>query len=313
LNKIIAALELGTASNMKINNSKCPLCSNTKCRKMNVYSDILNLPGNIASDVFYCTACGAYFLWPYISDELISELYAKSYFTGVSENGNSCVMPASGKNYESEQASARIEKFHLTLKMLLTYVPEARNILDIGAAFGEFLSIAKEHGLSVSGIELSSHACGVAKDKYCFNFKQVRVEDYHGNEKYDLIHINHVFEHFVSPHIVLERINSLLSPGGMVYVEVPFQFNLFEVMKYRLHGQRKKFDAFSVHHPVFYRPRTLKNIFDAHGFNCRKIRIFDWPRYPVVGLESGLKRLIWSAASLLGQGVFIEALFDRKR
>ncbi len=280
---------------------------------MNVYSAILNLPGNIESDVLSCIACGAYFLWPYISDALISKLYEKSYFTGVSENVDSCPIPGSGIDYESEYASARIDKFRTTLKMLLTYVPGARNILDIGAATGEFLSIAREHGLSVSGIELSSYASGKAKDKYGFDFHQVGIEDYHGNEKYDLIHMNHVFEHFVSPHTVLERINSLLSPVGMVYVEVPFQFSLFEVIKYLFTRQRKSFDLFSVHHPVFYRPRTLRKLFNAYGFNCRKIRIFDWSRYPAVGLEGCLKRLMWLAASLVGQGIMIEAFFDRGR
>lgn len=280
---------------------------------MNVYSAILNLPGNIESDVLCCIACGAYFLWPYISDELFSELYKKSYFAGVSEDVDSCPIPGSGMDYESEYASARVDKFRTTFKMLLTYVPGARNILDIGAATGEFLSIAREHGLSVSGIELSSHACGRAKDNYGFDFHQVRIEDYHGNEKYDLIHMNHVFEHFVSPHTAIERINSLLSPGGMIYVEVPFQFSLFEVIKYLVTRQRKNFDVFSVHHPVFYRPRTLRKLFKTHGFNCRKMRTFDWSRYPAVGLKGGLKRLMWFALSLLGQGIMIEAFFDRDR
>jgi len=296
---------------MKIRNSKCPLCSSTNCRRENLYSAILNLPGNIETNIHCCLGCGAYFLWPNISDELISGLYEKSYFTGVSESVERCPVPGSGIDYECEYASARIDKFRTTLKMLRTYVPGALNILDIGAATGEFLSIAKEMGLAVTGIEMSSHASGRAKDKYGFDFHQVRIEDYRGNEKFDLIHMNHVLEHTASPHTVLERIDSLLGPSGMVYVEVPFQFGVFEVIKYLLFRQRKNFDVFSVHHPVFYRPRTLKSLFNSHGFNCRSMRVFDPSRYPAGGIKGGFKKLMWLAASLAYQGIIIEAFFDR--
>lgn len=299
------------ANKLAINKAKCPLCSNSNCRKMKVYTAILNLPGNIESNVYRCITCGAYFLWPYIADLFITELYRKSYFTGVHEKYDSCHIPSSGTDYEREHALARIDKFRKTLEVLHTYVPMAKNILDIGAATGEFLSIAREQGLSVTGIELSSYASARAKDKYGFDFHQVKIEDYNENVKYDLIHMNHVFEHIVFPHKVLKRINSLLSPEGMIYVEVPFQFSIYEVYKYYLTRQKKCFDAFSVHHPVFYRPSTLRKIFEAHGFKCRKIRVFDWSRYPVVGFKSRLKRLIWFGASLVGQGNIIEAFMDR--
>jgi 2-polyprenyl-3-methyl-5-hydroxy-6-metoxy-1,4-benzoquinol methylase len=214
-------------------------------------------------------------------------------------------------DYESECVAVRIDKFQATLKRLLTYVPKAHNILDIGAATGEFLSVARKQGLWVSGIELSSYAAGKAKDKHGFDFHRVGIEDYHGDEKYDLIHMNHVFEHFISPHAVLERIELLLNPGGMVYVEVPFQFSLFEVIKYLFTQQRKSFDVFSVHHAVFYRPRTLIELFKAHGFNCRELRVFDWSRYPSGSLVCRLKRLMWLAASSVGQGIMIEGYFER--
>jgi 2-polyprenyl-3-methyl-5-hydroxy-6-metoxy-1,4-benzoquinol methylase len=184
--------------------------------------------------------------------------------------------------------------------------------LDIGAATGEFLSVAREYDLSVSGIEISSHAAARAKEKFRFIFHETSIVDYLGMETYDLIHMNHVFEHFRSPHKVLERIDSLLQTGGLVYVEVPFQFNLFEVMKYQVTGKKKDFDVFSLHHPIFYRPTTLRKVFDDHGFNCRSMKVFNWSRYPANGLICQIKRAAWFAASLAGQGIMIEAIFDKK-
>ena len=274
-------------------------------------TSILNLPGNSESSVFRCRDCCAYYLWPYISDELISELYHKSYFTGVSDVDDDSKIPPSNEDYESGVAVDRASKFRETVRTLLKFVPTAKSILDIGAATGDFLAIARENGLSTTGIELSAYASAKAKEKYGFDFHQTGIVEYNGIERYDLIHMNHVFEHFWTPHRVLERVASLLSTEGLVYVEVPFQFNLFEVLKYRLTGARKDFDVASLHHPIFYRPRTLKKVFSDHGFTCRSISVFSWSRYPAIGLMGHVKRLIWLFGSLVGEGVMIEAIFER--
>jgi len=99
----------------------------------------------------------------------------------------------------------------------------------------------------------------------------------------------------------------------LIYVEVPFQFNLLEVIKYRLTRRRKGFDVFSLHHPIFYTPTTLKKVFDVHGFRCIRLKVFEWSRYPAHGITGHLKRLMWFFASLIGQGILIEAVFEKKR
>lgn len=293
--------------------NSCPLCSSTSVVKKDLYSKMLNLPGNCEPEVFICPSCGARYLWPYISGKQLEAIYGKSYFTGLQEREDGLEIPSSNSDYESEFAEARLGKFDATVLMLLAQHPNAKNILDIGAATGDFLALAKKRGLLVSGIELSSYASAKAKAKYGFVFHETGITEYQGEEKYDLIHMNHVFEHFEFPHQALNRIAALLNPNGLVYVEVPFQFNLLEVIKYRLTTRRKDFDVFSLHHPIFYTPATLKRIFEDHGFSCIKLNVFEWSRYPTSGITSQLKRLMWFAASLVGQGIVIEAVFEKKR
>lgn len=288
------------------------MCLSSRGRREEVYAAILNLPGNSDASVFFCEDCDLLYLWPYVPEELIAELYNKSYFTGVSGGDDISNVPSSNINYENEFAAARLRKFRETLEMVLKHDPQARSILDIGAATGDFLAIARELGLKTTGVELSAYASARAKEKYGFVFYQTAITDYKGTETYDLIHMNHVFEHFQSPHQVLKRINSLLKVNGMVYVEVPFQFNVFEVAKYRLTGKRKVFDIFSLHHPIFYRPDTLKGVFAEHGFICRSLNVFTWTRYPAIGLSGYIKKLMWFAASLIGQGLVIEAVFEKR-
>jgi len=259
-----------------------------------------------------CQDCNARYLWPRITGEQLDVLYGKSYFTGFQGNDGGLNIPSSNSDYEVEFAEARLGKFEDTVHGLLELNPNAKCILDIGAATGDFLAIAQKRDLAVSGIELSDYASEKAKLKYGFVFHKISVDDYRGDEKYDLIHLNHVFEHFNFPHKSLDRICDLLNSNGKVYVEVPFQFNLIEVIKYLLTRQKKNFDVFSLHHPLFYTPRTLKKVFEEHNLRCIKLNVFKWSRYPATGIVGHLKRLMWLGASLVGQGVFIEAIFERK-
>lgn len=297
---------------MKSKQSKCPLCGSIQSKKVNEFTEILCLDGNSESAVLKCTGCNVCYLWPYISDQLIQEMYDKSYFTGVTDFGCKLDLPSSNCDYETEIVSHRISKSWETVKSLLKLAPAARTILDVGAATGDFLAVAKECGLSVAGIELSPYAASKAKEKYGFILFETGILEFEGHETYDIIHMNHVFEHFNSPHQVLDRLNSMLTPNGLIYVEVPFQFNFFELLKYRLSGKTKKFDVFSLHHPIFYKPDILIKMFNDHGFSCKKIRVFKWSRYSPEGFLGILKKILWLTISLFGQGLFIEAFFEKK-
>ena len=290
----------------------CPLCTSSRVVKKERFTKMLNLQGNCDSEVFICQVCDARYLFPYISNEQLERLYGKSYFTVVYDEDSSLDIPSSNSDYENEFAAVRLSKFETTVNLLLSQFPGAKHILDIGAATGDFLALARKQGLLVSGIELSSYAAAKAKDKYGFVFHKTSILEYQGKEKYDLIHMNHVFEHFEFPHQALSRISDLLNPNGLVYVEVPFQFNLLEVIKYQITGRAKIFDVFSLHHPIFYTPATLRKVFDEHGFTCTHFKVFDWSRYPAQNMGLKLKKIIWFIASLFRQGVMIEAIFQKK-
>lgn len=292
--------------------ARCPVCEQLRSNRKDVYSEILDLRGNSESRVFHCSFCGVYYLWPYVPDELLARMYGEAYFTGVPAGGDGHDTLAGPGDYERDLLGARSDKFRATVEALLGHHPGARSILDIGAATGDFLFAARKRGLTVAGIELSEYAVARAREKYGIELHRAAVSDYAGQERYDLIHMNHVFEHFLAPHGVLQRIDALLADGGMIYVEVPFQFNWLEVYKFRLTGARSPFTVSSIHHPIFYRPDTLTRIFHQHGFRCRTLRIFAPERYPTTGVVSRVKRLIWRAAALAGQGLMIEAIFERE-
>ena len=136
-----------------------------------------------------------------------------------------------------------LEKWN-TLK---SYFPKSKNFLDIGAAFGDMISIALENGLDSQGIELSDYC----REKV-LKEKNIQLLDKELNSlkssSYDLIHLNHVFEHFVKPREELIQIKRVLKNNGGLYIEIPFQFHLIERIK-NIFNKRKNFDLYSIHHP----------------------------------------------------------------
>jgi SAM-dependent methyltransferase len=291
------------------NTNTCPVCLKDNVIIDDSASNMLDLENNINSNVYKCNNCSSMYLWPYISSEDLSKLYESSYFTG---EATSLDIPSSGNDYEEEFAMDRAKKFKSTIELLLSYKSNAKNILDIGAATGKFLSIAKEYNLDVNGVEYSGYAAQEATDRYGFNFFVGDLQDFNTNDKFDLIHLNHVFEHLTEPNLSIKKMDTLLADDGFIYIEVPFQFNIVEKIKYKLFNSRKSFDIFSVHHPIFYRPNSLKMIFEQYGFECHYIKVFDESRYPSGGIKNNIKKLIWKLLSFFNQGIMIEAIFSRK-
>ncbi|PIP74307.1 MAG: hypothetical protein CO135_02515 [Candidatus Levybacteria bacterium CG_4_9_14_3_um_filter_35_16] len=114
---------------------------------------------------------------------------------------------------ESISESARI-----ILPMIKRYIPKGK-ILDVGCATGEFLSVARDFGYTVEGLELSKWSSDITKSKKIKVHRcLLRSMVYKNEEKYDVITLFGVIEHFEKPREEMECISKLLRPGGLVVV-----------------------------------------------------------------------------------------------
>lgn len=290
---------------------RCPLCAEADVRHEELYSEMLDLPGHTDARVQRCASCRFLFLHPYVSDEFLTELYAKDYFTGEAAGASGNGVEFSPHEPYQSCVNARLQKFDQTLDLMERFVARPRRILDVGAATGDFLAIARGRGYEVAGIELSEYAAAEARRKHGLELHTGFLESYESSEQFDVIHLNHVLEHLPDPGLAVRTLDSLLAPGGGIYIEVPQQFSVVEVTKYRLTRRTTPFSLFSVHHPVFYRAATLTALFAKHGFERRFLRRFDAARYASSSTAARLKSATWSALALLDQGIFLEAVFTR--
>lgn len=285
----------------------CPVCNSDKTIHNKIYSSMLGLIGNSNQEVHICSNCDLKFLSPYFSDEELDDLYSKSYFHDVNHTDGSLGAPSS-ENYE-ETVFSRKEKFLECIDKLIQFKPDAKNILDIGAATGFFLNLAKnEKKLKIEGIETSSYACAEAKQKYGIDINNCRIEDFQNTEKFDLIHMNHVFEHLDNPNKSISKIKNLISDTGLLYIEIPYQFNFFDVLKFRITKKQKKYDIFSLHHPIFYTTKTFKSFISKNGFKILYLSNFNPSRYPNKNLHDKIKLILWYLLSLFKSGNYIEAI-----
>lgn len=292
--------------------ARCLLCGSPRLRRRKLFERLLGFTDRTEAQVLECRGCGFRFLFPQITEERLRDFYSMGYFTGQADRSSEDLPPPDTQVYEDFLVE-RFDKFRATLDLCLAHAPSARRILDVGAATGEFLQLARSRGLEVSGIEISEYASRFAAERHGLELHLGTLEDFRPSGRFDIIHLNHVLEHLNEPRRAVERLRELLDDGGIIYVEVPMQFHLIERAAYQVLGREREFSLFSVHHPVFFTPRTLVRLFQDHGLRCRFLRLFDPRRYPVKTAPAFAKAAVWRLLASMGQGNYIEAIFSRER
>lgn len=96
-----------------------------------------------------------------------------------------------------------------------------KKILEIGFGNGIALERMKEHNWNCFGTEISKPACENLKrnfgiESFCGKFLQFKTQ-----EKYDLITMYQVIEHFPGPIEILKKTNNLQLPLSMLFLLTP--------------------------------------------------------------------------------------------
>ncbi len=102
---------------------------------------------------------------------------------------------------------------------------------DIGCGYGQALLYLREKGMLVSGLEPTAEGCEYCR---CSNLAvhQAGIEDYAcvGAARFNVVTLINVLEHLRQPAETLSSIRqSLLEPGGLLVIDVPNDFNDFQV------------------------------------------------------------------------------------
>lgn len=201
-----------------------------------------------------CRECGLVWVDPRPTGDQLRQFYAEQYrssYKGAAE-------PKKKHCYrEMLRANQRVARLRER------YRPGDR-LLDVGAGAGFFSYVLAASGVDYQGIEPNSGYSGFARER--LGLERVRVgflEEVEDFDSYDIITINHVFEHLPDPNAALSHMHRLLRDRGQIIMEVPSVLADY-------HAPNK---VFHVGHLYWYDTETLSAMALKHGFEVADVQI----------------------------------------
>lgn len=134
-------------------------------------------------------------------------------------------------------------------------------LLDIGCAAGLFLDAAEKH-FSVEGLELSNWAADIASKKHTVHRKTLSQLNF--SEKFDVITLWGVIEHFENPRAEMEAVHAALKPGGIAVIYTG------DVDAWLPRLLQKKWWWYQGMHLMYFSNRTLSRLLNRIGFDVVK-------------------------------------------
>ncbi len=227
----------------------CPLCKSDSYKKL--YPDSYRR-------IVRCNKCHLIYTNPRLKKIHLKHLYSQEYF----QNTNSSHFGY--ENYLDDE-----EKIVKTFAKRMSAIErefgrgKKGNILDIGCATGFFLKAAKDAGWQVEGVEISEFAANYAKNHfkfkvYCEDFLDIKI-----SEKFDVITMWDVIEHFYNPQAAIEKANKLLKPGGLLVLSTPDVASLpAKITRHKWVGYK-----LSDEHLTYFSPKTMKIFLENSGLS----------------------------------------------
>ncbi len=115
---------------------------------------------------------------------------------------------------------------------------EGQRILDVGCGWAQALEHFKRQGAVCYGFDPAPEAVDHAR-RLGLNVKQAGMETaaVFPAERFDVVTLFNVLEHLADPVAILREIRErVLAPGGVLVIEVPNEFDAFQVCGQRVHG-----------------------------------------------------------------------------
>ncbi len=233
---------------------KCIACGDERLIKR-----LKSFEGSLAK----CMECGLIFRNPKPSYETIKKYYKEDH---------------SNIFFEEKTEINRKGIFRHFLATSLKDKGEGR-LLDVGSGYGIFLSLAKDLGWEVYGLELSEDACQFARKNFglnvfCGDLKEASFPKDH----FDVVTLWNVLDHTINPLEQLLEIKRILKDNGLLFIRLP---NFLFQGKFRCIG-----DAFdklffgrtdlsrkiSVSHLYAFTSSSITNLLERAGFSTFRLK-----------------------------------------
>lgn len=154
-----------------------------------------------------------------------------------------------------------------TLRRLAHAGSPGKRLLEIGVGSGSFLTDARMNGYTVMGCDLSVPICEHIRNSYGFMMHNDSLETLEGEDRFDVIVMNHVLEHVQQPIEFMKDVSRLLTSGGIVHIAVP-NIACWE-------AKFSGWTSFEPYHLSYFSPPTLERTISDSGLIIHHIKTYD--------------------------------------
>jgi SAM-dependent methyltransferase len=196
--------------------------------------------------------------------------------------------------YIETQLQANLKKFKNQTAIVRKYLSlNNAKVLDIGCGGGLFLSMLKQEGAEVIGIELSDSRAQYAKTKHDLEIYKQPIESDFWQKGYaghfDAVTLWDVIEHVNYPFQSLQCAANVLKTGGVLLIDTPCRdsfYHQFGEITYRVSGGRfptflnAMYSSHLFGHKQIFSTTEMKKLFEAVGLEVIELHKFHELSFP---------------------------------
>ena len=233
----------------------CPVCGSFPSKPDEVISR------NETRTYRRCSKCGmVYMAYTTIEDKK----YQKAYFFEDYKKQY-------GKTYEEDFESIKAQGMRRVSVIKSLAGARGETLLDIGCAYGPFLSAATDNGINAFGTDIADDAVAYVQNKLklpavCSAFPEIDTAEEFGIAQFDIVTMWYVIEHFKDLGSVLRKVSSLVKKGGVFAFSTPSGEGISAV------SDKDHFYQISpTDHYTIWEPGRADSILRQFGFKVERI------------------------------------------
>ena len=284
----------------RIHYSHCPVCQSARIDPLLTVKD-----HSVSKEefvVWQCRDCTLRFTQDAPEENSIGRYYASPDYISHSNTDKGFL----NRLYQRVRKRTLQQK----AKLVEDHTKRDGRILDVGAGIGAFLSVMKERGWQIKGIEPDEGARQKAAALFNLTLDPPSTLFSLSRGQYDAITLWHVLEHVHQLHPYLEQLRELLSPNGKIFIAVP-NYTSVDSEAYRNYWA-----AYDVpRHLYHFSPQSVATLVQQHGLTleAKKPMWFDAFYICLLSSKYHRGRTSWVKAGINGLRSNLTALLDKDR